>query len=111
MHIEVVMGVVVDSIILRGVYKFFPCGFFHLHTWEGQNIRNTSQYNALHTNSNTHYHLNNKQKEELIILSDSFNKICKVFSFVKVEFMVELLYWFALIHSRSEVTAAYIYKW
>lgn len=40
--------IIMFIIILRGVY------FVHLHTWEGQIIRNSFQYNAVLYN-NTHW--------------------------------------------------------
>ncbi len=58
-------------------------------------LNTTFQYNALQYNNTAHYDLNNKHQVELY-LSDSVNKNRKIISFVKVEFMAELLCWITL---------------
>lgn len=66
-------GVVQDFIKLKCVSNIFPSP--HVCKWGGQNIRNTSPYNAVHFSTTANYNLSNKHTVKLIPLNECFERL------------------------------------
>ncbi len=96
--IEVIVkgGVIMDCIILRGFSHFYlPDLHTDLHTWGGQNVRNTSYIMQSSTTAPLTATSVLNHEIQLTPLWECHQKTIIIF-IIKVDFMSELLYWITL---------------